>query len=70
MKRFLFSLVLLFMGFYSIAQIHEPVKWRVALQQAEPDNKNQVTINFKATIEEGWHELVAGCGVVNDSLTG
>lgn len=52
MKQFsLFISILLFIGFHSQAQIANPVKWTFESRQDGTD----VTLIFKAIIEEGWH---------------
>lgn len=52
MKRFsLFISILLFIGFQSLAQISNPAKWTFEYQQTGTD----VTLMFKAVIDEGWH---------------
>ncbi|MFY9153435.1 MAG: cytochrome c biogenesis protein CcdA [Prolixibacteraceae bacterium] len=52
MKRFfLFISILLLIGFQSQAQIANPVKWSFESRQ----NGTEVTLIFKAVIDEGWH---------------
>ncbi len=46
------TLLLIFTGFFSQAQILKPIKWSFSKTQK---GKGIVTLQFKATIDDGWH---------------
>ncbi len=52
MKRYSLFLVLFLIGFFSKAQIAEPVKWKVESKKIE---SNIFEIRFDAKIDKGWH---------------
>ncbi len=48
-----FTLLFLFSGYISgLCQIHDPVKWSFS---SEKLNNDEAEVNFKATIDKGWH---------------
>ena len=52
MKK-LFSILLLVFATLAVqAQIHQPVKWKIKLEDSKTAEKEIV---FTATIEKGWH---------------
>ena len=52
MKKLFSILLLVFVTLAVQAQIHQPVKWKIKLEDSKTAEKEIV---FTATIEKGWH---------------
>ena len=52
MKKLFSILLLVFVTLAVQAQIHQPVKWKIKLEDSQSAEKEIV---FAATIDKGWH---------------